>query len=107
MPDNIASIVLFSLMFGLWLWAMVRLLIKAIKSKHAPMKSVKAVIIDKHIIETFSKHSGNGKHEKYVVVFSADGKKKSFFVSQFSYGGYRVNEEAMLTYKGDKLIEFK
>jgi len=107
MPDNIVSNVLIFLMLGIWLWAMVRLLIKAIKTKYAPIKSVKAVVIDKHIIETFSKYSGNGKREKYVIVFSVDGKKKSFYVSQFSYGGYRVNEKGTLKYKGDKLIGFK
>lgn len=107
MPDNFASIVLSSLMLGLWLWAMVRLLMKGLKSKYGPVKTVEAVVVDKHIIETFSKYSGNGKHEKYVIVFSVNGKKKSFYVSQFSYGGYRVNEEGRLTYKGDKLIDFK
>ena len=44
---------------------------------------------------------------EYLIVFSVDGKKKSFYVSQFSYGGYRVNEKGVLKYKGDKLIEFK
>ena len=107
MPDNLASIVFFSLVFGIWLWAMVRLLVKRIKAKHAPFKMVQALVVDKQIIETFSKYSGNGKHEKYVIVFSVNGKKKSFYVSQFSYGGYRVNEEGALTYKGDKLIEFR
>ena len=107
MPDNFASIVIASLMLGLWLWAMVRLLIKVIKTKHAPFKSVKAVVIDKHINETFSKYSGNGKHEKYVIVFSVDGKRKSFYVSQFSYNGYRINEKGTLEYKGDRIIGFK
>ena len=107
MPDNLASIVLFSLLFGLWLWAMVRLLAKAIKSKHSPVKTVQAIVVDKQIIEAFSKYSGNGKYEKYVVVFSVNGKKKSFYVSQVSYGGYHVNEKGTLTYKGDKLIGFK
>lgn len=107
MPDNLAGIVFFSLMFGLWLWAMARLLIKGIKSKHLPVKTVQAIVVDKQIIEAFSKYSGNGKHEKYVIVFSVNGKKKSFYVSQFSYGGYHVNEKGTLTYKGDKLIEFK
>ena len=86
---------------------MVRLLIKTVKAKHAPIKSVKAVVIDKHIVETFNKYSGNGKHDKYVVVFSVDGKKKSFYVSQFSFKEYSVNEKGTLTYKADKLIEFK
>ena len=106
MPDNIVSIVGGSLLIGLWLLAMTRVLIKAIRTKHAPIKSAKAVVVDKHIVKTFSKYAGNGKHEKYVIVFSVDGKKKSFYVSQFSYGGYRINEKGTLKYKGDKLIEF-
>ena len=107
MTNNIVSTVLFSLMLGLWLWAMVRLLIKAIKTKYAPVKSVSAEVIDKQILETFSKYSGNGKHEKYIIVFSVNGKKKSFYVSQFSYDSYRIHEKGILKYKGDKLIEFK
>ena len=107
MPDNLASIVFFSLVFGIWLWAMVRLLMKGLKSKYAPVKTVKALVVDKQIIETFSKYSGNGKHEKYVIVFSVNGKKKSFYVSQFSYNGYRINEKGTLKYRGDRLIGFK
>ena len=107
MPDNFVGYALAFLMFGLWLWAMVKLLIKAVKTKFAPIKSVKAVVIDKHIIETFSKYAGNGRQEKYVVVFSVDGTKKSFYVSQFSYNGYRLNEKGTLKYKGDKLIAFQ
>lgn len=106
MPDNLVSIVFFSLFLGLWLWAMVRLLIKAVKTKYAPVKTVEAVVLDKHITQTFSKYAGNGKQEKYIVVFSVDGKKKAFSVSQFSYGGYRVNEKGTLKYKGDQLISF-
>jgi hypothetical protein len=86
---------------------MVRIISKAIKSKYGPTKTVNAVVIDKHIIESFSKYAGNGKKEKYVIVFSVDGKKKSFYVSGFSYGGYRVNEKGKLTYKGDRLISFE
>ena len=77
------------------------------QDRYAPIKTVQAVVIDKNKVETFSKYSGNGKSEKYVIVFSVEGKKKSFYVSQFSYNGYRVNEKGTLKYKGDKLIEFK
>lgn len=107
MPDNIASIVFASLLIGIWLFAMIRLLIKTIRNKYSSEQTVKAVVVDKQIIETFSKYSGNGKHEKYVIVFSVGGKKKSFYVSQFSYRGYRINEKGTLKYRGDKLIEFK
>ena len=42
-----------------------------------------------------------------MIVFSVNGKKKSFYVSQFSYNGYKVNEKGTLKYKGNKLISFK
>ncbi len=107
MPDNIVGIVVVSLMIGLGLLAVTRVLIKAIKTKRAPVKSVKAVVVDKHTVEFFSQYAGNGKRERYVVVFSVDGKKKSFYVSGVSYDGYRVNEQGTLKYKGEKLIEFQ
>ena len=107
MPENISNIVIVSLFMGVGALALVSVLVKAVKNRYAPIKTVKAVVIDKNKVEAFSKYSGNGKSEKYVIVFSVEGKKKSFYVSQFSYNGYRVNERGTLKYKGDKLIEFK
>ena len=107
MPENISNIIIISLFMGLGALALVSLLAKTIKNRYAPVKTVKAVVIDKNKVETFSKHSGNGKAEKYVIVFSVNGKKKSFYVSQLSYNGYRINEKGTLKYKGNKLIDFK
>ena len=107
MPENISNIIIISLFVGVSALAVVSLLVKAVKNRYAPLKTVKAVVIDKNKVENFSKYSGTGKSEKYVIVFSVDGKKKSFYVSQFSYNGYRVNEKGTLKYKGDKLIDFK
>lgn len=107
MPENIASIVILSLFVGISVFAFVSLLVKLIKNRIAPLRTVKAVVLDKQKVEIFSKYSGTGIREKYVVVFSVDGKKKSFYVSQFSYGGYRLNEKGTLKYQGDKLIDFK
>ena len=107
MPENLASIVIASLFLGIGLLALVRILVRAIKNRYAPVKTVRATVIHKQKIEVFSKYAGNGKYEKYVVVFSVEGKKKSFYVSRFSYGGYRVNEKGTLKYRGDRLIEFK
>ena len=107
MPENISNIVIISLFMGVGALALVSVLVKAVKNRYAPIKTVKAVVINKNKVETFSKYSGTGKSEKYVIVFSVNGKKKSFYVSQFSYNGYRVNERGTLKYKGDKLIEFK
>ena len=107
MPENISNIIIISLFVGVGALAVVSLLVKAVQNHCAPIKTVKAVVIDKNKVETFSKYSGNGKAEKYVIVFSVGGKKKSFYVSQFSYNGYRINEKGILKYKGDKLIDFK
>lgn len=107
MPENISNIIIISLFVGVGTLAVVSLLVKVVKNRCAPIKTVKAVVVDKNKVETFSKYSGNGKSEKYVIVFSVNGKKKSFYVSQFSYYGYRINEKGTLKYKGDKLIDFK
>ena len=107
MPENVINIVITSIFIGIGALAMGSIIARTIKNRYAPIKKVKAVIIDKNKIESFSKYSGNGEAEKYVIVFSVNGKKKSFYVSQFSYNGYKVNEKGILKYKGNKLISFK
>ena len=107
MPENVSSIVIISLFGGISVFAFVSLLVKFIKNRVAPIKTVKAVVVDKQKVEIFSKYSGTGKREKYAVVFAVDGKKISFYVSQFSYNGYRINEQGTLKYKGDRLMAFK
>ena len=107
MPENVINIVITSIFIGIGALAMGSIIVRTIKNRYAPIKKVKAVIIDKNKIESFSKYSGNGEAEKYVIVFSVNGKKKSFYVSQFSYNGYKVNEKGILKYKGNKLISFK
>ncbi len=106
MFENIVRFVLPSLFMVVWILVIVHVIAKKVKSRRASIETVPAVIVDKHIIESFSKYSGNGKSEKYVVVFSVDGKKKGFYVSPFSYDGYRINEKGTLKYKGDELISF-
>lgn len=103
MPENLSSIIIIVLFLGVGALAAIRLLTKRV----APVRTVAAVVADKHKTEVFSKYAGSGKHIKYVVVFSAGGKKLSFYVSEFSYGGYRVGEKGTLTYKGSKLIDFQ
>lgn len=107
MPDNLSNIIIISLFMGIGVLAMVSIIVRMVRSRCAPVRIAKAVVIDKHTVESFSKYSGKGKHVKYVIVFSVEGKKRSFFVSQFSYDGYKVNEKGMLKYKGDMIIEFK
>lgn len=79
-----------------------------LRNKYAKIKTVKAQVEDKFVADKFAKIYGSAaKKAQYYVVFQINGKKKSFRVSEFSYGGYRVGECGTLKYKGDKLVEFK
>lgn len=74
--------------------------------KLAPVKTVKAKVVDKNRIEHFSKYSVTGKSYRYAIVFESEGKKLSFYVSEFSYGGYRKGEIGTLQYQGSRIIDF-
>jgi len=80
--------------------------VRILSNAMAPVKQVKATVTNKYKEELFSKYSGDGKRERFVVVFSAEGKALSFQVSEFSYGGYRLNERGTLTYRGNRIIAF-
>ena len=90
------------LLLGLCLFAGVKWLIR----RYGPVKSVKAKVVDKHKSEVVSKYAGNGKAIRYVVVFEIAGKRKGFYVSEFSYGGYRKGETGILKYQGNRIIDF-
>ena len=93
------------LLLGLWLVVFVIGMIRMLRSKFGPVITVKARVVDKNKIESFSKYTG--KTERYAVVFEAKGKKLSFYVSAFSYGGYRIGETGTLQYRGNQLISFE
>ena len=92
--------------FALCLIVMVVFAVRFFRDKCSPVKSVKAVVVHKQPVESFSKYSGTGMRTRYAVTFLAGKKKLSFYVSEFSYKGYRINESGTLKYKGSRLIDF-
>lgn len=86
-------------------WGMI--IRKIIINRCAPIKTVKAKVVDKYKNNTVSKYYGAFKQEHYIVVFETNNKKLSFGVSEFSYGNYKVNEQGTLKYKGTKIISFQ
>ena len=88
-----------AVLYGIYLFRLVR-------NRFAPVRTVNAVVVNKFKSKTFSKYSGTGQYIQYVIVFSAEGKKRSFCVSEFSYGGYRIGETGTLKYKGDRILDF-
>ena len=94
------NMIFLGLLAALYLLVLYRLIVKGRFSKP---KTAKAEVVGKQTVEQFSKY---GKRVRYAVTFLVDGKKKSFYVSEFSYGGYRKGEKGKLTYQGDRLIDF-
>lgn len=107
MTGNLYSSMVIVLVAGFWVLVIVSMIVRVVKRNRGPVKTVKAVVMDKHRSETFSVYSGKGTREKYVVVFSAQGKKLSFYVSEFSYNGYQIGGTGTLKYAGDRVIDFK
>ena len=100
------SILLNCIFFGLFALAAFTAIWKLVQGRFAKPKTVRAEVIGKQTVERFSKNAPKQKSVRYVVIFLAEGKKKSFYVSEFSYNGYRKGEKGQLTYQGDRLIDF-
>lgn len=94
-----------SVIFLLVCWLLV--IRKLILSRFAPVKTVKAEVIDKYKPEAVSRYQGTFKLENYVVVFKTKDKNLSFNVSEFSYNNYKIKDKGTLQYKGTKIISFK
>ena len=94
------------LVLVLWFLLMVRIAWKLLGGRFGKTVTVKAEVVEKQTVEFFSKYAPGNKHVRYVVNFLVEGKKKSFYVSEFSYNGYRKGETGRLTYRGDRLIDF-
>lgn len=101
MYEKVQTIVIL-LILGLCLFAGLKWLI----CRYGPVKTVKAKVVDKHKSEVFNKYTGNGKAIRYVIIFEIAGKRKGFYVSEFSYGGYQKGETGTLKYQGNRIIAF-
>lgn len=76
------------------------------KKSFAKVKKVKARLVEKYTYTPVSRSNPNPK--VYVLVFETEkGKKLSFNVPEFSYGGYKVKKKGTLKYKGDMILEFR
>lgn len=83
-----------------------RLILTFIKNKYSPVKTVKAVVVDKYKAHSVSRIQGTFKRDAYIVVFLAGNKRLSFRVSEFSFQNYRIKERGILKYKGYRIIDF-
>ena len=84
----------------------VGILVWLFSRKYGKTKIVNATVVNKQIVEGFSKYAGSTKAKRYYVTFLINGKRKSFSVSQVSYKGYRKGESGTLKYRADRLLDF-
>lgn len=91
---------------GLYFAVLIAMFRKVFKSRFGKPKTARAEVVGKQTVEFFSKYAPGNKRVRYVVNFLADGKKKSFYVHEFSYNGYHKGERGTITYRGDRLIDF-
>ncbi len=99
---EIISCVLMLTLFVCWMIVIIKFLCRG----KSPVKTVDAVVVEKYKHKHVSKYQSTFSNESCVVVFSVNGKKKSFTVSEFTYDGYKIKEKGKLKYKGDKIIDF-
>lgn len=98
MLDYVAGFLVLGLM-GLCYWNL-------FKKRFAKVKKVKAQLVEKYTYTPVSR--SNPSLVMYVLVFETEkGKKLSFNVPEFSYGGYKLKKKGTLKYKGDMILEFK
>ncbi len=78
------------------------------KNYFAPKKKVSAKVVDKQrFIKTLVPKTSAAKYsEQYVVTFLIDGKRKSFYVTELGYGGYKLGQKGLLIYRGSRIINF-
>lgn len=86
----------------------VGLLLRIILNKFGNEKEVEAKVLNKQYYQSrLARKTENFRDEdSYVVTFLAGDKKLSFYVSEYSYNGYKVNQKGTLRYKGTMLIDF-
>ncbi len=97
---NLIFIILFLL-----IW--VAIIKRFIWNRIAPVKTVKAELVDKYKTNRFSRYPKTFSPERYIIVFKINDKKLLFNVSEFSYNNYMVKKKGTLKYKGSNIISFK
>ncbi len=73
-------------------------------------KTIYVTVTDKKCYKkvVYSKMQAPNEKKKYTITFLSKNSKKLYFdVNEFSYKDFKIGEKGNLTYKGNKLIEFK
>ncbi len=95
----VAFIVCFLFFFGIFA--------KVFRDRFAKVKTAKATVTGKHTLDTARKVYGSSRPVSYVVSFNAEGKRRVFHVSEYTYRDLKEGETGTLKYKGSKFMDFQ
>lgn len=98
-PATLLAIVFFTIIYSI-------ILFRFLRSRFGKIRKASAVVVHKQKVEQKSYKTPPFNRVRYAVTFQIGNKRKSFYVSELSYGGYRKGEKGILTYRGDRLIDF-
>lgn len=99
-PIALLSFIFFAVIYGI-------IMVRFLKSRFGKIVKVSAMVVHKQTVEHKSYKTPPYTRVKYAVTFQIDNKRKSFYVSEISYQGFRKGEKGTLTYRGDRLINFQ
>ncbi len=102
MPENLTAHIGVAITI-IWFGAII---VWGFRRTYGHTKTVGATVVNKQIVEGYSKYSGTGKAKRHYVTFQIGTQRKSFCVSEFSYKGYQIGEKGTLKYKPDRIIDF-
>lgn len=99
--NYIFAIIAFVIFIGIVIKAAVNILSKE--------RQVEAIIVDKQSYDkiVYRKSQAPFTKKEYIITFNCGNKKRHFEVSELSYGNYKINQKGILSYKGNRLIDFK
>lgn len=103
MDGSIINIIFILVFLICWVLIIIRL----VHTRFAPVKTIKAQIVDKYKLNTKSIYPKTFKGDMCKVVFKTKNKKLSFLVSQITFDNYKKGQKGTLKYKGNKIIDFK
>lgn len=89
--------------------ALLGIIIKVITNIFSKEKSIKAIIVDKQSYDKtiYRKNDAPYVVKKYIITFNCEDKKRYFEVSELSYKNYKMNQKGILTYKRNRIIDFR
>ncbi len=87
----------------------VGIVFKVFRCKLSKEKTLEGIVIDKQSYDkrVYGKNRAPFSKKEYVITFLCGKRKLYFDVSELSYKNYRLNQKGELTYRGNKLIDFK